>query len=59
MVELYKLGPSAQHIVDLAKQFERRKCNHREAIENEPCIESVVGKSRSSTALSIALNYTR
>ncbi|ELU40488.1 Fcf1 domain-containing protein [Rhizoctonia solani AG-1 IA] len=42
MVELYKLGPSAQHIVDLAKLFERRKCNHREAIENEPCIESVV-----------------
>ncbi|KAH7341893.1 Fcf1-domain-containing protein [Rhizoctonia solani] len=45
MVELYKLGPSAQHIVDLAKLFERRKCNHREAIENEPCIESVVGES--------------
>ncbi|CAE6456463.1 unnamed protein product [Rhizoctonia solani] len=44
MVELYKLGPSAQHIVDLAKLFERRKCNHREAIENEPCIESVVGE---------------
>ncbi|QRW17827.1 rRNA processing protein, Fcf1 family protein [Rhizoctonia solani] len=45
MVELYKLGPSAQHIVDLAKLFERRKCNHREAIENEPCIESVVGET--------------
>lgn len=43
MVELYKLGPSAQHVVDLAKQFERRRCNHREAIENEPCVESVVG----------------
>ncbi|CUA75993.1 rRNA-processing protein UTP23 [Rhizoctonia solani] len=45
MVELYKLGPSAQHIVDLAKLFERRKCNHREAIENEPCIESVIGET--------------
>lgn len=45
MVELYKLGPSAQPIVDLAKMFERRKCNHREAIENEPCIESVVGET--------------
>ncbi|KAF8604599.1 hypothetical protein BDV93DRAFT_537684 [Ceratobasidium sp. AG-I] len=43
MVELYKLGPSAQHVVDLAKQFERRRCNHREAIENEPCVEGVVG----------------
>ncbi|CEL55298.1 rRNA-processing protein utp23 OS=Schizosaccharomyces pombe (strain 972 / ATCC 24843) GN=utp23 PE=3 SV=1 [Rhizoctonia solani AG-1 IB] len=45
MVELYKLGQSAQHIVDVAKSFERRKCNHREAIENEPCIESVVGET--------------
>ncbi|CAE6446715.1 hypothetical protein ACGC1H_002910 [Rhizoctonia solani] len=45
MVELYKLGPSAQHIVDLAKLFERRKCNHREAIENEPCIDSVIGET--------------
>ncbi|CAE6517421.1 unnamed protein product [Rhizoctonia solani] len=45
MVELYKLGPSAQQIVDLAKLFERRKCNHREAIENEPCIESVIGEA--------------
>ena len=43
MVELYKLGPSAQHVVDLAKGFERRRCNHREAIENELCVEGVVG----------------
>lgn len=45
MVELYKLGPSAQPVVDMAKGFERRKCNHREAIENEPCVESVVGET--------------
>ncbi|KAG8698751.1 hypothetical protein FRC09_007047 [Ceratobasidium sp. 395] len=45
MVELYKLGPSAQPIVDMAKDFERRRCNHREAIENEPCVEGVVGET--------------
>ncbi|KAG8702536.1 hypothetical protein FRC08_003433 [Ceratobasidium sp. 394] len=45
MIELYKLGPSAQPIVDMAKGFERRRCNHREAIENEPCVESVVGET--------------
>ncbi|KAG9120970.1 hypothetical protein FRC07_003279 [Ceratobasidium sp. 392] len=45
MVELYKLGPSAQPVVDMAKGFERRRCNHRDAIENEPCVESVVGET--------------
>ncbi|KAG8793689.1 hypothetical protein FRC12_001931 [Ceratobasidium sp. 428] len=45
MVEIYKLGPSAQPIVDMAKDFERRRCNHREAIENEPCVEGVVGET--------------
>ncbi|QRV74953.1 rRNA processing protein, Fcf1 family protein [Ceratobasidium sp. AG-Ba] len=45
MVELYKLGPSAQPVVDMAKGFERRRCNHREAVENEPCVEAVVGET--------------
>ena len=44
IVELYKLGPSHQRTVDLAKTFERRKCNHREAIPGEDCIKSVVGE---------------
>ena len=29
--------------MDLAKTFERRKCNHREAIEGDECVMSVVG----------------
>ncbi|KDQ17180.1 hypothetical protein BOTBODRAFT_172254 [Botryobasidium botryosum FD-172 SS1] len=43
MVELYKLGPMGQSTVDVAKGFERRKCNHREAIPGEECVLSVVG----------------
>jgi len=43
MVELYKLGPAGQSTVDIAKGFERRKCNHREAIPGEECVLSVVG----------------
>jgi len=45
IVELYKLGPSHQSTVDLAKTFERRKCNHREAIPSDDCIRSVVGET--------------
>lgn len=56
MVELYKLGPVGQAAVDLAKTFERRKCNHREAIANDDCIRSVVGmyiQLRSSRLLTV------
>jgi U3 small nucleolar RNA-associated protein 23 len=49
MVELHTLGPTQQHVVDVAKGFERRKCNHREAIPNDECIKSVVGKSHSAS----------
>lgn len=42
--ELYLQGKSQQTAVDLAKSFERRKCNHREAIPGEECIASVIGK---------------
>lgn len=42
--ELYLQGKSQQAAVDLAKSFERRKCNHREAIPGEECIASVIGK---------------
>lgn len=45
IVELYKLGRGEQPAVDLAKNFERRKCNHREAISGNECIASVVGDS--------------
>ncbi|KIO21491.1 hypothetical protein M407DRAFT_28885 [Tulasnella calospora MUT 4182] len=42
--ELYKLGEPGQPIVDMAKTFERNKCNHREAIPAEECISSIIGK---------------
>lgn len=32
-----------QPVIDLAKTFERRKCNHREAIPGDECISNVVG----------------
>ncbi|CDO72319.1 hypothetical protein BN946_scf184977.g16 [Trametes cinnabarina] len=41
--ELYLQGKEQQPAVDLAKTFERRKCNHREAIPGDDCISSVVG----------------
>ncbi|KIM32854.1 hypothetical protein M408DRAFT_326574 [Serendipita vermifera MAFF 305830] len=43
IVELYKLGKDRQVAVDMAKEFERRKCNHREAIEGSTCLREVVG----------------
>ncbi|KAJ3758830.1 PIN domain-like protein [Lentinula raphanica] len=42
--ELY-LQRGQQPAVDLAKSFERRKCNHREPIPGDDCIASVVGDS--------------
>ncbi|KAF7339900.1 rRNA-processing protein utp23 [Mycena venus] len=43
--ELYLLGKTQQPAVDLAKTFERRKCNHREAIPGDECLASVVGET--------------
>ncbi|RPD82633.1 PIN domain-like protein [Lentinus tigrinus ALCF2SS1-7] len=43
--ELYLQGKEQQPAVDLAKTFERRKCNHREAIPGEECLSSVVGET--------------
>ncbi|KAF8973737.1 Fcf1-domain-containing protein [Flammula alnicola] len=42
--ELYLQGKEQQTAVDLAKTFERRKCNHREAIPGDECLESVIGE---------------
>jgi len=41
--ELYLQGKAVQPAVDLAKTFERRKCNHKEAILGDDCVASVVG----------------
>ncbi|KAI0824241.1 Fcf1-domain-containing protein, partial [Trametes gibbosa] len=43
--ELYLQGQAHQPAVDLAKTFERRKCNHREAIPGDECVASVVGET--------------
>ncbi|RSH87117.1 hypothetical protein EHS25_003606 [Saitozyma podzolica] len=40
---LYALGKPGQPIVNVAKTFERRRCNHREAIAPDECIKDVVG----------------
>ena len=44
--ELYLQGTAVQPYVDLAKTFERRKCNHKEAIPGDECISSVIGEYR-------------
>ncbi|EKM60980.1 uncharacterized protein PHACADRAFT_247246 [Phanerochaete carnosa HHB-10118-sp] len=41
--ELYLQGKVIQPAVDLAKTFERRKCNHMEPIPGDDCIANVVG----------------
>ena len=43
--ELYVAGRSQQAAVDLAKTFERRRCNHMEPIPGDECVTSVVGAS--------------
>lgn len=43
--ELYLQGKSQQLAVDLAKTFERRKCNHKEAISGDECLAAVIGDS--------------
>ncbi|KAI0068472.1 hypothetical protein BV25DRAFT_1773973, partial [Artomyces pyxidatus] len=43
--ELYLQGKSQQPAVDLAKAFERRKCNHKEAIPGDECLASVIGET--------------
>ncbi|PPQ76409.1 hypothetical protein CVT24_012626 [Panaeolus cyanescens] len=41
--ELYLQGKEQQPAVDLAKTFERRRCNHREPIAGDECLASVIG----------------
>ncbi|KDE03329.1 hypothetical protein MVLG_06172 [Microbotryum lychnidis-dioicae p1A1 Lamole] len=44
MQVLYDLGPSGQPSVNLAKEFERRKCNHLKARPAEQCLTAMAGK---------------
>ena len=44
MSRLYTQGPSEQSATDLAKTFERRKCNHWQVKEtDDECIAGIVG----------------
>ncbi|KAI0735249.1 Fcf1-domain-containing protein, partial [Earliella scabrosa] len=43
--ELYLQWKTHQPAIDLAKTFERRKCNHREAIPGDDCVASVIGET--------------
>ena len=56
--ELYLKGKEAQSAVDLAKTFERRRCNHREAIPGDECLLSVVGESSTSLRCSQSETYS-
>ncbi|CAK9779899.1 hypothetical protein CC85DRAFT_304940 [Cutaneotrichosporon oleaginosum] len=40
---LYRKGREFQHVVDMAKRAERRKCNHREAVAPGDCLKDMVG----------------
>ncbi len=40
---LYDLGTEGQASVDLAKDFERRKCNHFKVRPEEECLTTMAG----------------
>lgn len=50
---LYALGKEHQHETEIAKSFERRKCNHRTAIDPNECLKDVIGESASSRGLGV------
>ncbi|WRT70915.1 uncharacterized protein IL334_007914 [Kwoniella shivajii] len=45
MEALYKMGKEHQQTTNLAKTFERRRCNHRTAIDGNDCLKDVVGQT--------------
>ena len=49
LTNIYLQGKSQQPAVDLAKTFERRRCNHREPIPGDDCLLSVVVVSKSKS----------
>ena len=55
--ELYLQGKLQQPAVDLAKTFERRKCNHREPIPGDECLVSVIGIFAVFRPLVYAIDY--
>ncbi|WWC98372.1 hypothetical protein V866_005263 [Kwoniella sp. B9012] len=45
MEALYALGKDHQQTTNLAKTFERRRCNHRTAIDGNECLKDVIGQT--------------
>lgn len=43
MQALYDLGPEGQAAVDLAKEFERRKCSHFKVRPQDECMTIMAG----------------
>ena len=53
MEALYAGGKDIQKVTNLAKTFERRRCNHRTAIAPDECLTDVIGESNDSSLLCI------
>lgn len=51
MQALYDLGPEGQGAVDLAKGFERRKCNHFKVRPQDECMTAMAGELVSDSAV--------
>ena len=45
MQALYNLGDEAQDVIDVAKGFERRMCNHLKARPEDECLTAMAGAS--------------
>ncbi|RPD52518.1 hypothetical protein L227DRAFT_487450, partial [Lentinus tigrinus ALCF2SS1-6] len=56
---LYLHGKEQQPAVDLAEMFQRRKCNHREAIPADECLGNVVDLRRMHMHRYILATQTR
>ncbi|WWC72784.1 uncharacterized protein I206_106748 [Kwoniella pini CBS 10737] len=45
MEALYALGKDQQATTNIAKTFERRRCNHRTAIDGNDCLKDMIGQT--------------
>ena len=51
MQALYNMGEEAQDVVDVAKGFERRMCNHLKARSEDECLTAMAGAPSSLSTL--------
>ncbi|EIW69255.1 hypothetical protein TREMEDRAFT_17689, partial [Tremella mesenterica DSM 1558] len=54
---LYSLGPSHQPLIEFAKSFERRKCNHRLPLSSHECLTDVIGPNNKHRYILAAQAY--